>query len=122
MQTTKIKTLEFFSLLVLFFLVLYLIYDFKALVITALCIGGVGLFFDRLAFIVYAGWSKLAQLLAFVITQIILSLIFFLVLYPISLLYRMLNRDPLKLSPNRYDTLYETRAKVFTATDIENMW
>jgi hypothetical protein len=47
---------------------------------------------------VYRGWMRLGEMLAFVNTRIILTLIFFLVVTPIGLLMRLFGRSPIAVA------------------------
>ena len=66
-------------------------------------------------------WFKLSEGIGYVMSRVILSIIFFLMLFPISLLYRMFNKDVLKLQRNGGST-YTDRSHTFTASDLENPW
>jgi len=50
----------------------------------------------------HRAWMKLAEMLAWINTRILLGLVFFVVVTPIGLLMRMLGRDPMRrqLGPN----------------------
>jgi hypothetical protein len=122
LRTIRVKTLEFFLFLVLLLIVLFFITKSPVLLYFAIGIAGVGLFLNKISSLIYLGWTKLSQFLAFVMTRLVLSIVFFLVLFPVSLIYRMTKKDPLKLKPNRYPSLFETRSKHFTSADLENMW
>jgi hypothetical protein len=56
------------------------------------------------------GWSLLARALGFVNTRILLALVFFVVLAPISLVMRAIGKDPLARRPDRrLPTYWRTR-------------
>ena len=46
---------------------------------------------------VYKVWMKIGQVLGFINTRIILALVFFVIMVPISLILRALGKDPLRL-------------------------
>lgn len=67
------------------------------------------------------GWYKLAEVLGWINTRILLSVIFFLLLTPIALVRRLFVKDPLRLKRTS-SSLYEERNHRFTKEDLENPW
>lgn len=55
---------------------------------------------------VYRVWMGLAVVLGFVMTRVILSLVFFAVVTPIALVFRLLRRDPLSRKPDPEQPTY----------------
>lgn len=49
---------------------------------------------------VYRGWMALALILGFVMTRVLLTLVFFLVVTPIGLLMRLIGHDPMRRKPD----------------------
>jgi hypothetical protein len=68
---------------------------------------------------VHWGWMKIAHILGWVQSRILLSIIFFLFLTPIALLYRVLNK---RKRPSKEAGYYFTRNHVYTADDLKNVW
>ena len=122
MKTIREKSLEFFLLLTLLLVILGLWINSPWPLYVSLATGAVALISAKAASFAYRGWDMMARGLAWVMTRIILSLVFFLVLFPVSLLYRMKRKDPLKLRPGRYHSLFEERSVEFSPADLENMW
>lgn len=69
-------------------------------------------------------WMKLAGILSWVNTRLILIILFYLVLTPISLLMRLFNQDPLGLKINRNETSYwkEKKRDAFSKPDYERQF
>jgi hypothetical protein len=59
--------------------------------------------------------------LNFVVSKIILGTLFFVVLFPISVLYKISNKDKLRLKRSKSSTWVE-RNHTYTSTDLENIW
>lgn len=72
---------------------------FQSVSIVLVCIGAVliilGLFFPRALVAPNRLWMKFAELLSFLMTRVILAVVFFLVAMPIGLLRKLLGGDPL---------------------------
>lgn len=93
------------------------------LLIVALTVGALTLLLPVLARWVSFGWFKLAEGLGYVNSRVLLSLIFFIFLLPIALLYRLANRNPLALRNNRQtDSLFVERNHTYSAKDMDNIW
>ena len=67
-------------------------------------------------------WAKLAEILGFINTRIILSFVFFILVVPISFIYRIFHKDPMKISRPNEATLFNTRNHKFTKLDLKNTW
>ena len=65
-------------------------------------------------------WMKFAELLGYVNGKILLSVIFFIVLYPISLIYRLFNKDSLGLKRKSGDSYYKIREHKYLPGDFEH--
>ena len=66
-------------------------------------------------------WFKLAEVMGYVMSRVILSIVFFLFLFPLAVIYRLFNKDALKLQNNR-DSTYSARNHTYSAADLENPW
>jgi hypothetical protein len=81
------------------FLVIYLVFSWDWAVWVSLGAGITGIVSLWLSQKVEWLWMKLAKVLSFIVPNILLSLVFFLILFPLALLSRLFNKDPLMLSP-----------------------
>lgn len=87
------------------FLLIYLLFTWRWAVITSLIIGLVGILSPSLSQKIEWGWMKLAQILSYVIPNILLTIVFFFFLFPIALVSRLFTKDPLMLS-KKYNTYF----------------
>lgn len=67
-------------------------------------------------------WQKLIFALGWFNSRILLSVIFFVFLTPISLLYRLFNKDPLKLKKPIKSNYHDRGNHLFSKSDLENPW
>lgn len=67
------------------------------------------------------GWLGFSNVLGTIMSKIILSLVFFVVLTPIALLRRILGHDPMALKKwkNGTDSAFESRTHNYTPEEIE---
>lgn len=67
-------------------------------------------------------WMKMALVLSFIMPNILLSLIYFIVLVPLAIVSQLfLRNDPLNLK-NNSASLFKDRNHVFEKADFEKMW
>jgi hypothetical protein len=103
------------------FLVMHLVFAWKWAIMTSLVTGMIGIFSPSLTKIIDVWWMKLAHLLGSIIPNILLSLVFFGVLFPLALAARLFNKDPLMLS-SRYDSYFIDTNRQIGKKDLEKMW
>ncbi len=102
-------------------LFLYYMFQIKLLLAVAFFIGITGIFIKPLARLISWLWLKLGDLLGAVVSKIILSVIYFIFLLPIAVLYRLIKKDPLKLKKN-HNSFWVARDHKYSAKDMENPW
>jgi predicted membrane protein len=114
------KAIESVLALVLLSIILFLMLGHSWILTAGLILGLLGALSERAARLLHQGWSLLTQAIGFMMSRIVLSLVFFLFLTPIALLYRA-------FSPNAFykrggDSYYKLREYVFRAKDLKNPW
>ncbi len=67
-------------------------------------------------------WFKLAEILGWINSRIILSIIFFLFLSPIAFIFRLATKNPLTLKKTNAKSVFADRNHKYTAADLENIW
>jgi hypothetical protein len=122
MRMKREKVLETILVISLGLVALSVFFRVRALIGIAVLVGIVGLFIKPLAERIAWLWMKLAEGLGFVTSRILLSLVFFLVLYPIALLHRLSSKNHLQLKRSAGDTYYFDRNHRYTPKDFENIW
>lgn len=104
------------------FLVIYLLADWQPALIISLAIGLIGVFSTFLSEKIEWAWMKLAWVLSLIVPNILLSVIFFLILFPMAMLSRLFGKkDPLMLKRGRESMFRDVEGK-FDRTSFEEMW
>jgi len=103
------------------FLILYLIFSWHWAIIVSLVVGVIGIASPFLSKKIEWLWMKLSKLLGYIVPNILLSLVFYLLLFPISLLYKLFVNDPLMLS-NKYKTYFIDINKKMDKKSFEKIW
>lgn len=93
----------------------------KYLLLAALVVGLIGVFIPSLAEKMHWAWMKLAHGMGWVMSKVILSVVFFVFLLPMSLLVRALGKGSMKLKASK-DSYYKERNFAFTKESLENVW
>lgn len=104
------------------FMVIFLITNWKWAILVSLIIGLIGLFSIFLSKKIDFLWMKLSWLLSLIIPNIILGIVFYLILFPISIFSKLFRKkDPLILS-NKLNSTFTVTNKSFDKKSFENPW
>ena len=120
-ETDRAKVRETLLVIVLGFGLLYVWMDRTWMLYTALGAGVAGMLSFRLNRLIHRGWLFLGDQMGRIMSKLLLSVIFFLVLVPVSLLSRLFRKNGLQMKKPANGT-YHARAHLYTADDLENMW
>ena len=94
----------------------------KPLLILAIVIGLAGIFSEKTNDKIIWVWSKLTELLGYIMPNVLLSIVFYFFLTPLAFVNR-LNRkkNPLQLK-NNSSSVFITNRKEFTSESLEKIW
>ena len=120
-EPDRVKVRETLLVIVLGFGLLYLWQDRPWMLYTALGAGVAGMISLRLNQWIHRGWFFLGDQMGRVMGKLLLGVIFFLVLVPVSLLSRLFRNDVFQLRKPANGT-YHSRDHLYRAQDLENMW
>ena len=119
----KIENVKALLVMVTGFLVLYFIFDADWLLYIATGVGVVSLVIPIAGEYITKGWFKLAEGLGWINSKILLSIIFFVFLFPFALIARLFGKSDLKLRRQEASqSVFENRNHKYTADDLENIW
>lgn len=103
------------------FIALHLAFSWQWPVIVSLFIGVIGIVSSRLRNKIEWAWMKLSELLGYFIPNIILTIVFFCILTPLSFLFRLFNKDVLMLS-NVYNSYFIDVEQEIHNESFEKPW
>jgi hypothetical protein len=121
MVMKKEKSIEAILVISTGFLLFFLFYEKMWMLYVAFGVGVAGIFIKPLASLIARGWYKLGDLLGFVVSNVVLVLLFYIFLVPISLLYRLFNKDTLQLRRTN-KSIWTNRDHEYSADDLKNIW
>jgi len=86
-------------------------------------LGVIGMFSNYLTSKISWAWLKFGEMIGAVMSRVILSVVFFLFLFPIALLSRLFSKNnSLQLKKSAGDSYYFTRNHKYEAQDLKNVW
>jgi predicted membrane protein len=119
---SKEKKYETILAIILGLLVIYWFTEIRWLVTVCLALATIGVLWSTGAGWITYIWLKLSHVLGWVMSKVILGLVFYVILVPIALLSRIFNKDSLKLKKNKTGGYYTDRNHEYCAEDLENPW
>jgi hypothetical protein len=120
-KNTKLKSLETILVLVAALIIFFWVFNKKIFLLVALLLILIATSSDSLNNKVTWAWLKFSELLGKVMSKVILSVVYFVVLLPIAFLYKLTGKDPLLLK-KRTGSYYFERNHQYSKKDIENIW
>jgi ABC-type dipeptide/oligopeptide/nickel transport system permease subunit len=104
------------------FLIVYLLTKWDWTIYTSVIIGLLGLSSGYLREKIDFLWTKLSWLLSYIVPNILLSIIFYVFLFPIALLSRIFGeKDPMRFR-NTTNSVYKSSNKHFDKHSFERPW
>jgi hypothetical protein len=102
-------------------LLVYFLFKKAVFLYSAFACGLIFIFIPIIGNFIVSFWFKLAELIGWINTKVLLSIVYFVFLMPISFLYKRFNKNLLTLK-NTSNSLYKDRNHTYTAKDLENIW
>jgi hypothetical protein len=103
------------------FLCLHLAFVWEWALNVSFIIGVIGILSSYLSLKIELAWMKLAQILGYIVPNILLSVVFFLLLTPLAILFRLFNKDVLMLS-NSQDSYFIDIEREIQKNDFEKVY
>ena len=117
-RSSPFETLAAFLLLSI---ILFLLFEKAWLLYLGGSIGLIGLLIKQFTTILHTYWFFLIKYVGMVVNTVLLSTIFFLLLTPIAILYRLTNKRKL-MSKSEKESYFITRNHEFESKDLSNTW
>jgi hypothetical protein len=103
-------------------LVISFVFKISSLVYIATGIGFLSLLSDKLTEYILFIWMKIAEVLGWINTRILLALVFYIFVFPFSIIFKMITKNPLALKKSSYASNYVERNHKYDKKDLENIW
>jgi hypothetical protein len=102
-------------------LVISIAFSWEWALIGSLIVGIIGIISKTLSKIIETLWMQLAGILNYIMPSILLGIVFYIFLFPISLISKLFTKDPLMLS-NKYKTTFVSFDKELNKQYFKNSW
>ena len=103
-------------------LIISLVFDFEVLVYISAVIAMASGLFPPVGRMINWLWMRLALILGWFNSRVLLSVVYFILLFPIALVSRLFTKDSLQLKPKEKKSYFEERNHTFTKEDLINTW
>jgi len=118
----KAKTYETILVITTGFVILYLLTKAVPFIVVAIAISVLSLMSFFIADKINWLWMKLSEGMGYISSKIILTIVFFFILLPISLIYKIFNNDVLNIRKRNRLSIYVERNHKYNAEEMENVW
>lgn len=124
---SKSKIYEALLVIATGFLVIYLYGLWKhdtskeVFIYIACGVGLSGIFVKPLGKLIAQGWYKLGDILSFVMSKVVMSVVYIFILVPVALLYRLTKKDKLLLKRTS-TSKWINREHLYSEKDLKNIW
>jgi len=104
------------------FVIVFFISRFNWALFVSLITGLIGILSPFLSRKIDFYWMKLAWLLSLIVPNILLSIIFYFILFPVSLLAKVVSKKDYLFLKNVKKSTFKKESKVFDKCSFEKMW
>ena len=117
----KDKSLETLLVLTGAMVLLFWIYNKKIFLLLALLLVVIGVASPYVSKKISWLWLKFSEVIGYVMSKVMLSIIFFVFLVPLAFISRIFRKDVLGLK-KKETSYYSERNHLYKGKDLENMW
>ncbi len=118
-QISRVQLLETGLVAILLGVIAGFVTEHSGWFIGAATVAGIGLLLPKLLYPVAVFWFSLGNVLSTIVSPLLLTIVFLLIITPIGVIRRWLGRDPLQLKTNS-KSMFKERDHMFTASDLKN--
>lgn len=122
MKIQKTEPIKTMLTITVGFVIVFMITKINAFLLVALIVGLIGMFSTFLAEKIDYLWMKLTWILGMIVPNILLTIIFYLFLFPVAIISRIFGKKNTMHLKNRETTLFKDKNKAFDKASFENPW
>lgn len=121
-KKTKINPLSTILILIIALNIIFLISNSKEFLYASVGLGAIVTFSSKAANFVHKAWIGLAKILSYIVPNILLTIIFFLLLLPLSVISKIFRKGDLLNINKPSNSLWLDNERVFTKDYFEKPW
>ncbi len=116
------KNLETSLVIVTGLLIIFLFKQWFPLLVIAAIIGLTGIFWDKAASGITWVWFKIAELLGRFIPKLVLTIVYYLFLFPVAMLYRLFRKENSERIRQEGVSMWISREHLYEKEDLTKPW
>jgi hypothetical protein len=120
--TTTSNTTKTILTISMGFLVIFLIGNWNWALMVSLGVGFIGMFSSFLSQKIEWIWMKITLVLSYIVPNILLSAVFYLLLFPIAVLSRIFGKKDVFMLKGGRASIYIIRNKIYKKDDFTHPW
>jgi hypothetical protein len=121
MKVNKNNPINSVLIIVLVLLILFHYFGDSKLIYAAILVGVLGLLSSTIANWIDTVWINSMKAVGYLNTHLLLGLIFFLILTPLSFIYRLFTKDIMHKTNNN-SSMFHQRNHMYEMDDLKNPW
>lgn len=102
-------------------LVIFLLTEKSWIIPATVAVGAIFILPNPFATLIHKGWMALAKALGWIMSKLILSLLWFIILTPLAFIYRLTGHDELQMKKDK-NSQFSDCQKEYSAADFEKPW
>ena len=102
--------------------VMYFIFKSQYFLMAAAFVGIISIAIPVAGDLIVKGWYKIAEILWAINGKILLSAVFFVVLFPVAVISRIGKKNPLSLKRENTNSVFVERNHKYKKEDLEQVW
>lgn len=104
------------------FMLIFWFTEYRWALVVSILVGLSGILSHQLSLWIEWLWMKLAYVLSLIVPNIVLGVVFFVFLLPLSLLSKVFKKEDSLRLKNNMDSVYKERNTEYDKAHFENMW
>ena len=102
--------------------VMYFVFKSQYFLMAAAFVGIISIAIPVAGDLIVKGWYKIAEILGAINGKILLSAVFFVVLFPVAVISRIGKKNPLSLKRENTNSVFVERNHKYKKEDLEQVW
>ena len=118
----KVNPVSTVLVLIIALTILYLLYSKVELLYLSILLGIISISSSKITLYIHRTWMGIAKILSYIVPNILLTLIFFLILLPLSLFSKLFRNSDLLNIKKAPDSLWIKHDRIFSKDYFEKPW
>ncbi len=122
MKTVKTNAIKTVLIISIGFGIVFFLFDVRWSLYTSLIVGVLGIISSKVSQGIDYLWMKVAKVLSFIVPNILLSIVFYLFLFPLAIMSKVFGSKNTFQLKNKNETLWVNKNTQIEEVSFEKMW